>query len=108
MSCEICKKIPASDNYFRDVTVYADIVKTLEDMVKAGDLETTYMTCPFDRIFGNRKTGQIAFYDQKMFHQVRCKKCGEIYGLFCDVSVGVGQIKTNPKVFNPDDYDKKD
>ncbi len=107
MSCKICGIIPASDSYFRDVAVYADIARVLDEMVKDGKLETTYMTCPFDRIFSD-KNGNIAFYAPKMLHQVRCKECGKIYGLFCDVEVGVGQIKENDKVFNPDDYNKKD
>ena len=101
MSCEICGKIPVSDSYFRDVTVYADIVRMLDEMVKEEKLETTYMTCPFDRIFADEK-GNVMFYAPKMLHQVRCKNCGTIYGLFCDVETGVGQIKVNDKVFNPD------
>lgn len=83
--------------------VYGMILRSLKDMVDAGELEVTYATCPFDQVFAGGK-----FYSRRMFHQVKCTGCGEIYGLICDVELGDGQLKTNHKVFNPDDYEVPD
>lgn len=106
MSCKICEKITPRDS-FKDVNEYAEIINLLSEMEKKGEIEPTYMTCPFDRVFGNLEEKVIAFYSRRMFHQVKCTNCGEIYGLICDVELGDGQLKINEKVFNPDDYPSK-
>lgn len=107
MSCNVCEKIKLKDS-FKDVAEYAETVRLLDGMVKNGELEAAFLSCPFDRVFGNPDTGEIAFYSRKMFHQVRCKKCGTIYGLICDTMLGDGQLKINSKVFNPADYPDKE
>ncbi len=102
MSCPQCEKIKVRDS-FPDSLEYARTIRLLKDMEDAGEIEVTYATCPFDDVFGQgRNRGK--FYAKRMFHQVRCTKCGEIYGLICDVELGDAQLKVNAKVFDPKDY----
>lgn len=109
MSCKQCEKIKLRDS-IPDVMEYGDVIRQFKEMTDAGELEVTYQTCPFDWVFGDGSR----FFAPRMFHQVRCTSCGTIYGLICDTRIGEAQLKTNPRVFNPNDYeivkvdDKKD
>ena len=99
MRCHKCEKIKLRDS-IPNVVEYAETIRQLEDLVNAGDLEVTYQTCPFDKVFGFDNK----FFSPRMFHQVRCTRCGQVYGLFCDTRLGDAQLKMNHKVFDPNDY----
>ena len=100
--CPQCEKIKCRDS-FKDSLEYAQTIRLLKDMEDAGEIEVTYATCPFDDVFGQGKNAG-RFYAKRMFHQVRCTACGEIYGLICNVELGDAQLKTNPRVFDPKNY----
>lgn len=99
MRCSHCEKIKLRDSV-PNVVEYALIIRQLEDLVNAGELEVTYQTCPFDKVFGEDNK----FYAPRMFHQVRCTNCGQVYGLICDTRLGDAQLKMNHKVFDPEEY----
>ena len=95
--CDTCKIIPEAE--IPDKANYFIAMKTLTAMVNAGDMELVYASCPLENIFDEKQQ----FRAQKYFHQLRCKDCGMIFGVFYNTKAG-GQIKINSKIFNPDDY----
>lgn len=102
MRCKQCEKVAVCE--IKTPLEYSYALEALSKMVKAGELEITYQTCPMELII--LKDGR--FFADKLFHQFRCTKCGTVYGMFINTKCG-GEIKINDKVFNPSDYtDKKE
>ncbi|NLZ45576.1 MAG: hypothetical protein GX896_02685 [Clostridiales bacterium] len=97
--CAQCEKISLLDSLPNPAS-YLMALDSMNSMIEAKELVMTYQTCPIPDVLKGGK-----FFTQKMFHQVQCTKCGTVYGLLCDTGMGDGQLKINPKVFNPDDYD---
>lgn len=101
MRCKQCEKVAVCE--IKTPLEYSYALEALSKMVKAGELEITYQTCPMELII--LKDGR--FFADKLFHQFRCTKCGTVYGMFINTKCG-GEIKINDKVFDPSDYpDKK-
>ncbi len=100
MRCGQCEKIAVCE--VRTPMEYIHVLECFDKMVKAGELEITFQSCPLDLVL--LKNGK--FFAEKLFHQFRCTKCGTIYGMFVNTKCG-GEIKINDKVFNPDDYADK-
>ena len=99
MRCKQCEKVAVCE--IKTPLEYSYALEALSKMVKAGELEITYQTCPMELII--LKDGR--FFADKLFHQFRCTKCGTVYGMF----ICGGEIKINDKVFDPSDYpDKKE
>lgn len=96
MRCKQCEKIAVTE--VKKPVEYVLSVESFNQMVRAGELEIVYQTCPLDKIMVDGK-----FFAEKLFHQFRCTKCGTIYGLFINTTCG-GEIKINDKIFNPADY----
>ncbi|WP_124100767.1 hypothetical protein [Ruminococcus sp. Marseille-P6503] len=101
MRCEQCGKIAVCE--IKTPMEYSVVLEAFDRMVKAGELEIVYQTCPMDMIL--LRNGK--FFAEKLFHQFRCTKCGTIYGMLVNTKRG-GQIKINEKAFDPADYPDKE
>lgn len=101
MRCEQCMKVPVCE--IHNPTEYILCVESLKRMLSEGECEMIYETCHLDEIMDSDNK----WFDEKMFHQFRCTKCGTIYGMFINVTCG-GEIKINEKPFNPEDYPDKE
>lgn len=96
--CSQCQIIALTDA-IPNPGSYLMMLEAINAMVEAGEVEITYQTCPIPDVLKDGK-----FFAPRLFHQFRCTKCGTIYGLLCDTQGGDGQLKINPKVFNPEEY----
>ena len=102
MRCPICENIPLVE--FHNPLEYMMAVNAAENMLRQGNIEMIYQTCPLDEVMD--KDGK--FYSGRIFHQFRCAMCGTIYGMLASPLAGGGEIRINSKPYDPDDYKDKE